>query len=251
MKTITLTFFSLLFAITVAAQNNSTAKQVPIQLTETTMVKDTVGTVYPYTVWRQLMATGRYSIKPEKPQDPATAFIIIRLTDEQYEAKMTTLPKPKESAYFKTGEKFHYFKTSDIDGNKISNKTLAGKILVLNYWFINCPPCRLEIPELNKLAEQYKNDSSVVFIAVALDTKSDLKHFLKTSPFKYSIVDDGRFIANEYRVTAYPTNVIIDHEGKVYFHSSGFASNMVYWLEKSINEIKKGMPKKDMAVASQ
>lgn len=252
MKKATLIFLSFLFALVVAGQKSNDSKRIAIQLTETTVVKDTTGNVYPFSIWSPLRVTGRYTFRPETPNDPNTAFFIIRLSDEEYEKRIASLPKPRESSNFQTGAKFSYFKTSDIDGNKLSSKNLKGKILVLNYWFINCPPCRMEIPELNKLTEQYKNDSSVVFVAVALDEKYDLKKFLKTSPFKYTIVDDGRNVAREYNINSYPTNVIIDQEGKIFFHSTGYSMNIAYWINKSIDELKKqAKEKKDVATAPQ
>ena len=53
----------------------------------------------------------------------------------------------------------------------------------MNFWFINCPPCRAEIPELNKLVDSFKTNDKVVFIAVALDDKQSLETFLEQSPF--------------------------------------------------------------------
>lgn len=233
----------LVLLICLIAFQTATAQQ-RFQLTETSIVKDTTGTEIPYALWSQLMTTGRFSIKPENPGKENTAFIIIRMSEDDYEKKMMTMPKPRESNYFKTGSKFASFKTSDINGNKINTKTLTNKIIVLNFWFINCPPCRKEIPELNKLVQQYNKDTSVVFIAIALDDKQSLQDFLKTIPFNYTIVDDGRYIADQYSIQAYPTNIIIDPEGKVYFHSSGLSSNTVLWLNKSIKELKQVMQKK-------
>jgi hypothetical protein len=72
---------------------------------------------------------------------------------------------------------------------------------------------------------------------VALDSKNDLEKFLKQFPFNYTIVDNGRWIADKYGIRFYPTHVIIDTEGKVYFHTSGLAPNTVYWIKKSIEEL--------------
>ena len=145
--------------------------------------------------------------------------------------------KPRESAYFMNGEKFPSFKTTDIEGNKIDIKALEGKIIVLNFWFINCQPCRTEIPDLNKLVDSFKNNDKVVFIAVGLDDKGSIKDFLKIFPFSYSIVENGRFISSQYRINSYPTHVVIDQDLKVYFHTSGLAPNTVYWIRKSIGEL--------------
>jgi len=227
-----LTAFVIIFSFYAATAQ----KENQPRLTNTSIVKDTSGTVVPYDIWTRLMLTGRYNVKSQKKED--AEFIIYRLSDEEYERKIGEMPKPKESRFFKTGNSFSHFKTTDINGNKINTKNLAGKIIVLNFWFINCPPCIMELPELNRLADTYKSDSSVVFIAIALDKKNELEQFLRKAEFRYMLIDNGRFLTDQYGINSYPTNVIVDHEGKIYFHSSGLGIGMAHWLQKSIDELK-------------
>ena len=51
------------------------------------------------------------------------------------------------------------FSVKDIQGNKKSLNSLKGKIIILNFWFIECKPCVREMPELNNLVKKYKNDN--------------------------------------------------------------------------------------------
>lgn len=217
-------------------------------ITENSVVKDTTGSVVPYDIWTHLMLTGRYKIKSQKD---SPEFIIYRLSDEEYEKFIENLPKPPESKFFRTGGNFAHFKTTDINDNKVNTKNLLGKIIVLNFWFIKCPPCIREMPELNKLTETYKSDSSIVFFAIALDKKDDLEQFLKGSRFEYTIIDNGRFITDQYSINSYPTNVIVDQKGKVYFHSSGLSIGTVHWLKKSIEELKNSTEKKNATAKSE
>jgi thiol-disulfide isomerase/thioredoxin len=218
-------------------------------LTESSVVKDSLGAVVPYNIWSSLLMTGHYKIKGDAKDN--TEFILYRLSDEEYEKALETMPKPKESNFFTTGSKFSHFKTTDIDGNKINTKSLAGKIIVLNFWFINCPPCRMEMPELSKLADTYRADSSIVFLAIALDKKYELEEFLKGGRFGYTIIDNGRFITDQYRINGYPTNVIVDQNGRVYFHSTGLNTGTIHWLERSIQELKNSAGKKDATAKSE
>jgi peroxiredoxin len=95
----------------------------------------------------------------------------------------------------------------------------------------------MEIPDLNKMVDSFKTNNKIVFIAIALDDRSILKSFLEKTPFNYNIIDGGKFIADKYGVRSYPTHVVIDTEGKVYFHTSGLSTNTVYWLSKTIKEL--------------
>ena len=201
-----------------------------------TVVKDSSGTVYPYNIWLALVRTGDYVLKVDKAADPNTAFILVRMTEEEKEDRLAKMARPRESLYFKKGAKFNLGSVTDINGNKIDLRNNAGKVTVVNFWFIACQPCRTEMPELNKLVEKYAADS-VCFVAIGLDSKREIENFLKLYPFTYSIVDDGRYLAEGQGVRSYPTHVVIDREGKVYFHTSGLSTNTVYWIEKSIKEL--------------
>lgn len=207
------------------------------KVTEKTIVMDLDGIVYPYNVWRYLVMQGDYDIQPRDTLNKKTDFLLFKLTEQQKSQRLEKMPKPAESEFFRTGKPFGFFKAADIENKKINLKEEKGKIIVLNFWFINCPPCRMEIPALNQLVETYKGNDRVKFIGIALDAKSDLQEFLKTFPFEYTIVDNGRYFAERYSIRSFPTHIIINQEGKVYFHTTGLAMNTVYWLNKSITEL--------------
>lgn len=208
------------------------------QLDANTVVKDSAGVVYPYSEWHNLVLSGNYLLRAINPHSDSTAFVLYKLSEREMNARALHKPKPAESPYFTTGEGIASFSAHDINGNKIKLKDLLGKVVVLNFWFIGCPPCRMEIPELNKIALQFANDPNIVFVAIALDYKSDIKKFIKDNPFEYHIVDDGRMYADLYKIRSYPTNVILDKEGKVRFHTSGYGPYTAFWIKKAIEEVR-------------
>lgn len=227
------------FSLGVNAQiNHIITTRITRRDSTNTVVKDSTGAIYPYFEWHKLLLSGAYALKPEDPGNDGTTFVLYKLSEEEKSARMLRMPKPPESAYFTTGEGITSFNAHDINGNKIKLKELAGKVVVLNFWFIGCPPCRMEIPELNKIALQYANNPNIVFVAIALDYKSDIKKFLKDNPFEYHIVDDGRMYADLYKIRSYPTNIILDKEGKVRFHTSGYGPYTAFWIKKAIEEVK-------------
>jgi len=226
-------FFIFFFAATpLFAQTQMKAK-----LDEKSIVKDSTGRIWPYAEWAKAFDAGEYGLKPVDPNDANSAFILVKLSNEERELVLKHKYKPKETPYFTTGESISGFSTKDINGNKIKINDLKGKVVVMNFWFINCPPCRKEIPFLNELVEQYKDSTGVVFIGIALDSKSELREFLKKEPFNYTIIDNGRFITGKYGITAYPTHLVLDKEGKVYFHTYGFGNTTVEWIQQSIAEL--------------
>lgn len=227
----------LLLLISIMTGTILSAQTVKYKVDDNSIVQDSIGNQYPASIWKALMMKGAFRLKPIDPKDAHTAFLLVQLSEEEKQKYLAHMPKPKESDFFKTGHSIKPFKTTDIQGNKINLKENAGKVTVLNFWFINCPPCRLEIPELDELALSYKDNDKIQFIAVALDDKNELETFLKAMPFHYQIIDKGQYIASQYGINSFPTHVIIDPSGKVYFHTSGLAPNTISWLKKSISEL--------------
>lgn len=234
--------FIALIACTFAAnaQISNSITRRPRGIDSNTVVKDSAGVRYSYADWHKLIVTGNYTLKVINPgKSNPDEFTLVKM-DEATKASMKSFRLPvDESGYIKTGKKIDLFSAKDIEGYKIRPKDLEGKVVVLNFWFIKCPPCLEEIPELNKIALSYANNPNVVFIAVALDEKDDLKKFLKDNPLAYHIVDDGREIADKYEIKSYPTSAIIDKEGKVKLHTMGYGPYTLTDFAKTIEEVAK------------
>ncbi|WP_410221641.1 TlpA family protein disulfide reductase [Pedobacter sp.] len=233
----------LIIFLTLFAVLKSYGQTIP-KLDQNTIVKDSTGMIYPYVIWKKMTEKGEYSLKGLKNKESDQfEFFIYKTTDEEKLARKkrsderaSTLPKPRTAEVFKEGSKFNAEKFRDLNGTRFDMKKETGKIYVLNFWFINCPPCKAEIPDLNELVEKYKENKDVVFLAIALDDATSLKSFLKQNPFKYNIIDDGRYYSEKYGVRSYPTHVIIGKDGLIKFSTYGLASNTVYWVDKTIKE---------------
>jgi thiol-disulfide isomerase/thioredoxin len=211
------------------------------KLDENTVVKDSAGVIYKYAEWQKLLRLG-YILKAIDPGKDNTAFMLVKM-DEGTKARMKIARQGMALQNgapdnFKLGEKTSFFSAKAIDGYKIRPKELVGKVIVLNFWFIACRPCLDEMPELNKIAREYSNNPNIVFISVARDNKDDLERFLKDNPFAYHVVDEGKDIAEDFAVNNYPTNVIIDKEGKVRFRSVGYGPYKLEDFKKTIEEAK-------------
>lgn len=230
----TLFLLLTLGTLNLCAQNANPTRNM---LNESTIVRGDDGMVYPYKTWKNLLLTGKYAIKSRGTftDGGIPEYRIYELSKEEQQAHFNRMAKPRPSESFTEGEMFKGFKTTDINGNKFDLREATGKVIVLNFWFINCPPCKQEIPQLNELVAEYKDNADVVFLAIALDERYDLKAFLKTNPYHYNVVD-GRAIANKYNIRLYPTHAVIDKTGKIKFSTVGLASNTMHWIKKSINE---------------
>jgi thiol-disulfide isomerase/thioredoxin len=209
-----------------------------ITATQASVVVDSSGMKYPYVIWLKMAQSGDYWLRPIDPTKDDTGFLLVQYTEEQKNKRFERMARPAESTFFTTGQVIKPFKIKDIDGKKVEAKDWAGKTIVLNFWFIGCPPCRAEIPQLSKLALKYKDDPNVIFIGIALDNDSDVDDFNKKIPFNYRLVGSGGYYASQFKINLYPTNVVIDKEGKVRLHYVSAPANGPYWIDKTIQESK-------------
>jgi len=211
-----------------------------IKIDSTAIVRDSAGTKYAYQDWLKLVRTGEYRLKSKDggPMSTAAEFVLVKRNVSAKELAMSkaSLPNGDETGVIKTNAPFDFFDAEAMDGYKIDAKKLQGKVVVLNFWFINCAPCRQEMPELAKIASTYANNPNVVFIAIATDRKDALNAFLKNNPFPYHIVSGGLKFQDKYGITGYPTNVIIGKDGKVKYHSMGYGAAVPDIFGKTIAE---------------
>lgn len=118
------------------------------------------------------------------------------------------------------GKDFPEFELSTLSGEKISLKSLRGKIVFINLWFTACVPCIEEMPELNKLKEKYPD--KVEFYAITFDDAERVKRFLEKRDFKFNhIVGADSFLRNTLQNKSYPLNIIIDREGVIQYVNGG------------------------------
>jgi thiol-disulfide isomerase/thioredoxin len=197
------------------------------------IIIDSAGTVLKPEEWRKQLNTGLYLLRSKSRE--ADTLTLVRMSNTEVEARNASIPAPAQSESFPIGEKRRLFSVKDIEDNKIDFKEFEGKIVVLNFWFIACPPCKDEIPELNKIAAENPN---IVFIAICLDQKDEIRDFLKKTPFNYRQVANGRNYSSLYAISSYPTNVVIDKTGVVRFSATGYGSSISLWLKKTIAQVK-------------
>ncbi len=172
------------------------------------------GTPLPYNKIDSVLAAwgGKFSMThaPDEkivlaPPDPADAQKLLA-----YMASMRSM----------VGQPAKPFELKDIDGKTVSLAALKGKTVVLNFWFTACGGCVHEMPELNKLQQQYAG-KDVVFLALALDDAIRVRAFLTTHDFKYALLTESKDVNADYNVTMCPTSMVIDKTGIIRFVQVG------------------------------
>lgn len=127
------------------------------------------------------------------------------------------------------------FTLPDLDGVDVSLSDFEGKVVVLDLWATWCGPCRVEIPYLVELYEEFKNDG-VVVVGIGLDQQGAeiLRPFVEDNNVTYTILVGGRAISQAYNVTGIPTTFIIGRDGRIAKKHVGFAPQMLGELRADI-----------------
>ncbi len=116
-------------------------------------------------------------------------------------------------------------------GGFFDSSEYANQILVVNFWYAGCPPCRLEAADLEALSQQFADDG-VVFVGVnIMDQAPTALTFAEEFGVTYaSIMDvsDGRVrlaFAGSVSPNAVPTTLVLDREARVAGRISGLLSD--------------------------
>ena len=101
-----------------------------------------------------------------------------------------------------------------------------GKVVFLNFWATWCPPCRGELPNIQKLYEKYRSDKHVAILTIVYPGgqekgKSDLKEFISDNALTVPVLFDDGFIYSTFGIGSMPTTFMLDKEGKPYGYIEG------------------------------
>ena len=146
--------------------------------------------------------------------------------------QVDTTPVRKIDAYSKIfknslqDKQFVDFYGEIYKGKTFELANYKGNVIVLNFWFIGCPPCLGEIGDFNTVYNKFK-DSTVKIISVANNSKDQIEKFIAgryskpIEQIQYPIVTGADKAIKEYEVASYPTTVLIDKKGIVRLVYSG------------------------------
>ncbi len=130
-----------------------------------------------------------------------------------------------ESSY-SLGDQMGDYTLTDIKGNTYTfSEILKEKeAIVLNFWFINCGPCKLEFPYLD---EAYKlNSDKVEVLAInCSDSIEDIEKFAEEWGLSFPIISGDPAWEGSIGIMGYPTTVIVDRFGTVSLKHTGYIDN--------------------------
>lgn len=110
----------------------------------------------------------------------------------------------------------HDFSLNDFDGKKVTLSQFRGRVVILNFWSIFCGPCLKEMPHLNKIYLEFK-DEGLVVLAVAEDpAEKPVRSFIEEKKLAFPILmDKDRKVYFKYSLFGIPVTFLIDRKGRI------------------------------------
>jgi thiol-disulfide isomerase/thioredoxin len=121
-----------------------------------------------------------------------------------------------------------------LSGKPLDIGKLRGQVVLVNFWATWCPPCRKEMPSLDRLD---KMESGRRFTVLAVDVKEQadlVERFLEEMPLSFPIAldEDGK-LAKAWKAFVYPTSYLVDKMGQIRYSLNG----PIEWDEPEVVEV--------------
>ena len=107
------------------------------------------------------------------------------------------------------------FTFPDLDARKVSLSDFRGKVVLVNIWATWCPPCRDEMPSMQKLYERFKGEHfEILAVSIDADGREAVAPFIKQMNLTFPVLlDPKEKIRSLYGITGVPESFIVDGEG--------------------------------------
>ncbi len=106
------------------------------------------------------------------------------------------------------------FELESMDGSTIKLSELRDKNVILNFWATWCGYCVIEMPDLQKLQEEHKDELLVLTVNVG-ESKETVQKFMEENNLNLAVVlDEDMDVANTYGIRSYPTTIAVNKKGE-------------------------------------
>lgn len=107
------------------------------------------------------------------------------------------------------------FQLTDLDKAVFDYGQQKGKWVLLDFWGTWCKPCVAELPEMQRFYERIKARNDIVLLTVACSDQEPLvRAFMSKNKYTFPVAMDNQTIVKQFRVSEYPTKVLITPQGK-------------------------------------
>src|SRR5580704_5412544 len=168
--------------------------------------------------------------------DPATAIEARRIIASPIRASAPFAPD---------------FSFTTHENENLSNASLRGKVVLLDFWGTWCPPCRQSVPVVRVLQKIYAGKMFQIVGISSDDDEEVWRTFIQAQQMSWSeYIDLSGTVQQAFKIDSFPTYIVLDKDGVIRYRQSGFGETSQADLEEAINKALKRESDPKLAAAA-
>jgi thiol-disulfide isomerase/thioredoxin len=134
------------------------------------------------------------------------------------ETVLTAIQLPESGPPLQVGDQPYEFALNDLDGDTVALSQFIGRPILINFWATWCGPCRIEMPELQSVFEEYGDSEDFLILALDQDESAeDVSAYFEELGLTFQpLLDEGNKTAKNYGLQGtLPASVFINPDGEI------------------------------------
>ncbi len=124
--------------------------------------------------------------------------------------------RPEAAALPRKGYAAPDFTLQTLDGRSMTLSDLRGRAVLINFWATWCPPCRLEMPAIQQVHNQYRDQGFEILAVNLQEQNAQVSAFAEEMDLTFPILfDRDGSVTNTYLVRSLPTTFFVDRSGVI------------------------------------
>ncbi|TKC05401.1 TlpA family protein disulfide reductase [Pedobacter polaris] len=151
-------------------------------------------------------------------------------------------PVVAEESFPLLGKLAQNFVATNLKTNKKESlSNYKGKVVLLDFWYLSCSPCRELMPVLQRLSKKYtKNNFAVIGVNISDKNQTEIQNYLNDKGFQYPQLYNTSHVKELYNLKAFPTTILINKKGEIVNAHIGYSEDFEEKISKLIdNQLKK------------
>ena len=128
-----------------------------------------------------------------------------------------------------------FWELEDLEGNKTNVADFRGKTIFINEWATWCPPCIAEMPSLQKLYDQLKDDKDIVFLLITNEKEDVVRKFINDYEYSFPVMLARSNTPESFYSPSIPATFLVSPAGEIVLEEVG---SKKWHGEKTVNLIR-------------